>query len=325
MKYSFVLFTLVLLGCKSNDIRSSTGNFNSEAGADSICFFSADPQKGFNFDFLIYFPEDISLNKEHTLLVESSNTGVSDSMAHHRKEAKYAAKKSSIGNYVSKKLKTPLLVPIFPRSKTNWKVYTHAFDSETFNQKGTQIERLDVQLINMIEYAKTELDKRGFKMKEKFFLTGFSASGTFANRFAILHPNQIKAACAGGFNAILILPEFERDGVLLNFPIGINNVEKITKNRVDLEGFKKLPQFWFMGENDTNDATLFKDAYNNEEKATIYSILGEKMIPQRWNKVQNVYKELKVNATFKTYKNTGHNTNSNIIDEIVNFFNSHEN
>lgn len=174
---------------------------------DTTLMFKANSDKGFNFDYVIYFPEVIDTSLKTTLLVESSNTGADDSLDHHLNRAIYAASKSSVGNFVSRKLNIPILVPVFPRSRTNWEVNTHAVDSDTFNQRGTDNAQIDLQLLAMVEDAKVRLKEFGIELDERFFLTGFSASGTFANRFALLHPEKLKAVAAGGLNGLLIIPK----------------------------------------------------------------------------------------------------------------------
>lgn len=317
-----IVITALLMGTNQNNTQEFTKTVNvvQEFQKDSTYLFKANPQKGFNFDYYIYFPPEFDSTKKQTLLIETNNTGLNDSISHHLKHAKYAASKSSVGNYVSKKLGIPLLVPVFPRSKTNWQVYTHALDSDTFNEKGTNLERLDLQLIAMFNDAKEKLHKKHINLQDKFFITGFSASGTFANRFSILHPTKIKAVCAGGLNSILIIPSEVSSHKNLKFPIGIYDVEKITGKKVNLKQFQKLPQFWFMGALDTNDAAKYDDGYTAQERSLIFDILGEEMMPKRWENIQKIYLDSNIHATFKTYPNIGHGTDIKINNEIAAFF-----
>ncbi|WP_272149759.1 hypothetical protein [Tenacibaculum aiptasiae] len=320
--YLFIVISILLFGCNKQTAKDNLKRDEKVKSfyLDSTYLFKAQPLKGFNFDYYLYIPKGLDQTKENTILIESTNTGVSDSIEHHANRAKYAASKSSVGNYVSNKLQIPLLVPIFPRSETNWQMYSHAFDSETFNEKGTDLERLDLQLLAMFEDAKSRLFTNGLKIQDKFFMTGFSASGTFANRFSILHPHKIKAVCAGGLNSILILPLEQYKGESLDFPIGIGDVESRTGKKADLHGFRSLPQFWFMGENDKNDAAKFDDGYNPTERKWVYEILGEEMMPERWESVQQIYLDNDIPALFKTYKGIGHGTDRRINNEISIFF-----
>ena len=316
----YILVTIILMCSCKQKLEDTLKNEVNHVQLDSTYVFKANPQKGFNFDYYVYMPKGLDLKKENVILIESTNTGINDSIEHHMKRAKHAASKSSVGNYVSTKLNIPLLVPIFPRSETNWKMYTHAFDSETFNEKDTDLERLDLQLLAMFEDAKSQLHKNGLKIQDQFFMTGFSASGTFANRFSILHPEKIKAVCAGGLNSILILPLEKYNGEKLSFPIGIGDVKSVTGKKVNLDNFSNLPQFWFMGEEDENDAAKFDDGYNPNERKLIFDILGEKMMPERWEKAQMIYRNKGISASFKTYEGIGHGTYGKINNEILDFF-----
>jgi hypothetical protein len=80
-----------------------------------------------------------------------------------------------------------------------------------------------------------------------------------------------------------------------------------------------------MGEKDDNDAVAFDDAYSKEERALVYELMGKHLIPGRWQFIQQVYKENKVQADIKTYSNIGHGTDLRINTEIVNFFRKHSN
>ena len=291
---------------------------------DTLIKIKANPLAGFNFDYLLYLPKGLNNNKKIHLLIETNNTGgVNDSISFHEKRAIRAAAVSSVGNYVSKKLSIPLLVPIFPRSETNWENYTHALDRDTFLSQDKDIKRLDLQLLAMIDDAKIQLNTQKLKIHEKYFIVGFSASGTFANRFSLLHPENIEATVSGGINAIPILPISTLKNKALDYPLGIADIEKVTKKPVNLKGFKALPKFLFMGALDTNDAVKFDDAYSNSERQIVFELMGEQLIPERWGFVEKIYQENMVNAIFKTYTNMGHGTDVKINDEITAFIKNH--
>lgn len=286
---------------------------------DTMMKFAARPDAGFNFEYLIFLPKGIAANTTHCLMVETNNSGLSDTMAHHLKGALHAAA-NGVASYVTRRLHLPLLVPVFPRSATHWTYYTHALDRDVLLTKEFGIERLDLQLLAMIEDAKGQLAKQGYPLKEQFFMTGFSASGTFANRFALLHPQKIRAMAAGGINAIAILPVATVGGQTLNYPLGIADVQQLTGKAVDIKGFQKLPQLLYMGALDDNDAAAFDDAYSETERAQIYSLMGRQLVSQRWAFMQKVYAENGVEAEFRTYDHMGHGTDQKINNDLVLFF-----
>ena len=323
MKVIVVLLLLVLgIGGSTSLKKTAVAGAQQGGGlaADTLLKISARPAAGFNFDYLLYLPRGLKAGEPSYLVVETNNTGLNDSIAYHERRARHAASISGVGNYVAKRLQLPLLVPVFPRSATDWKVYTHALDRDAFFSKGSDIERLDLQLLAMVEDAKKQLASYGYPLKEKFFITGFSASGTFANRFSLLHPEKIKATAAGGINAIPILPVVELEEQRLPYPLGIADIAEVTGKEVNLDEFSRLPKMLFMGALDDNDAVAYDDGYNSEDRELVYHLMGKQLVPQRWEFVQEVYRQNNIQADFRTYPAIGHGTDKKINEELVAFF-----
>lgn len=290
---------------------------SNESYADKIIEVKADPNKGFSYPFLLKIPASIDT---HYLVVETNNTGaVSDDFDVHYQSAKKAIVGNAVGPWVAKKLKSPILIPVFPRPKTDWEIYTHALDRDTLLIESGKLKRLDLQLLAMISQAKKVLANHSLTIKDKVILTGFSASGSLANRFSMIHPESLQLVVAGGLNGILMLPVNKISDEKLNYPLGINDFKNITGIEFDKTKWASIPQFLFMGENDTNDAVKYDDAYSDLERKTIHSVLGQKMQPDRWTKCQDIYKDNNVNVVFKTYENIGHGTNLKIHNDILSF------
>jgi hypothetical protein len=287
---------------------------------DTLIKFAANPAAGFRFEYLVYLPKGLKSGEVKPLMVETNNGGVNDTIAYHERTARSAASRSGVAVYVAKKLKLPFLVPIFPRSEAKWMVYTHALDRDAFLAKGEDIERLDLQLLAMVEDARKQLAAMGYPLQDRFLMTGFSASGTFANRMSLLHPEKIKAMAAGGINAITILPQAQLEGKTLKYPLGIADVATVTGKPVNLEAFKVLPKLLYMGALDDNDAAAFDDGYSEEERALVYELMGKQMIPQRWSFMETQYRTAGVKGEFRTYPNIGHGTDLKMLDDLVDFF-----
>lgn len=314
-----LLQVLLTFAAAQNVAAQTAGNVRT---TDTMMKFAARPDAGFNFEYLLFLPKGTPQNAATYLMVETNNSGLSDTMAHHLKGALHAAA-NGVASYVARRLHLPLLVPIFPRSATHWTLYTHALDRDVLLSKEFGIERLDLQLLAMVEDARTQLSQQHYLVHDKFFMTGFSASGTFANRFALLHPQKLKAVAAGGINAIAIMPVSSIKGDTLKYPLGIADLPAITGEPVDLAAFQQLPQLLYMGALDDNDAAAFDDAYSAEERAQIYTLMGKPLVPQRWAFMQKTYAENKVQAEFRTYDHMGHGTDKKINDDLVAFFRKH--
>ncbi len=292
----------------------ASGNVCAE---DLIVEVPANPKKGFFFPFFLKVPE---ITKTNYLVVETNNTGrVSDDFNIHFNSARKAIQGNSLGPWISKKLDAPILVPAFPRSEKNWQVYTHALDSDTVLIDSGKLKRIDLQLLAMVKEAKSVLRTHSVVVNEKIVMTGFSASGTFANRFSLLHPGTLKVVVAGGLNGILMLPTSSLNEIELNYPLGLNNFEQVFGKRFEKEQWSALPQLLFMGEKDTNDSAKFDDAYSDAEKAIIHSALGKQMQPNRWENCKNQYLKHAAGAVVKTYEDIGHGTDLRIHNDVLAF------
>lgn len=290
-------------------------------GKGELIEISAAPEKGFNFPYLLFLPPPADGKKYDYLLVETNNTGRgSDDFEVHRSAATALARDSSVGNFVAKALRIPLLVPVFPRPISTKDVYTHSIDRDTILISSGPLKRLDLQLLAMIADARPRLEGMGRPVRSKVLINGFSASGLFANRFAILHPNAVAAAAFGGINGFITLPVGELKSRALAFPVGIADLEKITGHPFDRGAYLAIPQFGYMGAEETNDAVVYPDAYSDEERTLIFELLGRKMMPDRWEAVQAVYQTEKVPIQFKTYPGIGHGTDGRINKEVAEFF-----
>jgi hypothetical protein len=310
MRKLSLLYLLFLISCSS------------EVKHGQLIYNEHDPSRGFNFPYLLFIPDDMQPENELILIVEPNNSGfASDDFKRHLEKAERTASRDFyIGNFVARKLKYPLIVPVFPRSETDWKIYTHAYDRDLALQKGNDLERLDLQLLSMVDHAREQLSEKGYTIREQFLMTGFSASGTFVNRFTAIHPEKVLAYAAGGLNGLLILPLEEMEGEVLPFPVGVHDFQTLFGKTFNAADFKNTPQFVFMGENDDNDAILFDDGYEEYERKLVFGLLGEKMQPTRWQKCREIYSEENVAAEIITIMDVGHEQTEFIKNEIVDFF-----
>ncbi|MFP4548955.1 MAG: hypothetical protein ACLFQM_12550 [Fidelibacterota bacterium] len=309
MKKIILLLVILLAGCS-----------NIKEG--QLIYMEPDKNSPFNFPYYLFIPDDISPLDSLHLIIEPNNSGfVDDDLQKHIEKAeRTASREFYLGNYVSRQLKYPLLVPVFPRTRSEWKIYTHALDRDVMEQQNNALERIDLQLLAMADNACDSLEKLGYKMADDYLMTGFSASGSFANRFTALHPDKIKAVAAGGVNGLLILPMSERKDHQLKYPLGVADIEAIIKARFDFKRFRNTPQFYFMGELDSNDAIPYEDGYSIAERELVFQLLGREMQPKRWQACRSIYDSLEINATLKTYHNTGHEQTETIKSAVVEFF-----
>ena len=276
---------------------------------------------GFNYPYFLFIPAGYQKASDSYLLVESNNTGApNDTFSVHEKAAKIQAQSGPLGNALSRQLHIPYLVPVFPRPQKEWKVYTHMLDRDAMLWSKAPMKRIDLQLVAMISDAMSHLRAKGFKLNDQVLMAGYSSSGVFANRFACLHPELIKAYSAGGINGLLMMPFTQYNNEKLNYPIGTDDFPVITGSTFHFDAFTNVHQFLYMGETDTNDAVQMDDGYNNKEREIIYNTFGEQMLPDRWFACQLHYKIALHNAQFRTYSGVGHEMNADIMRDLLRFY-----
>lgn len=295
-------------------------NTEMKTNSDRMIIVEKDQGKGFHHDYILFIPKGTPLEKKLYLLVEPNNTGkLSDSIEVHKKYAVDLAAVSSVGNNISTELKIPLLVPIFPRPESQPLMYTHALDRDIMLEKSKELKRLDLQLLEMISDAENMLASMNIRVEPEFFMNGFSASGTFTNRFSLIHPDKIKALAIGGFNGELMLPQKKIGGIRLNYPLGTNDFDVLFGESFDIDAYRQIPQYIYMGKLDDNDAVQYDDAYTEEERKIINENIGSD-VQKRYEECQKIYAKKKINAVFKTYEDVGHWTTPEVNLDVIKFF-----
>ena len=281
----------------------------------------ANTEKGFAYPYYLYIPaamrEETAKNQTFTLLVAPNNTGkIDDDLTVHETDVK--RKLMQIG-IVFGKLNVPVLIPVFPRPSTDWKIYTHALDRDAMLTDKAEYKRFDLQLAAMIEHARERFKQENLKVEEKVLMYGYSASGMFVNRFAFLHPDKVKAVASGSPGGWAIAPNKKFNGKTLRYPIGTGDFKTVSGKKFDLKALRKVPFFIFLGDKDENDSVVFGDGYEEEDKNLVFELFGKTPV-ERWEITKKLYGEAKLNAEFKLYPNTAHKVTPEMIGDILVFF-----
>lgn len=263
---------------------------------DTLVKVPPNSAKGFNFAYYLYVPVELPKESQSVLYVEPNNTGTqNDDLEVHDKAARKFIE-SSYSHRIAKRLKSPMLVPVFPRLSSRWQEYTHYLNRRTIKISEGSLRRIDLQLMAMIEDARYHLSKSGITIGPKVFMNGFSSSAGFTLRFTALHPELIQANSAGGVNALPILPLKKWKGRTLRYPIGVGDFKELIGEEFNSKIFLRVPQKIYMGALDTNDTVSFRDSWDADEAEFIQQNFGEKMQPDRWEKILQIYKTTGANV-----------------------------
>jgi hypothetical protein len=286
----------------------------------------AAPAKGFEWPYYFCIPK--ALSRSTLLLVEPNNTGTAtDDWAVHDAAALSIMKWRAD---FAIRLDVPLLVPTFPRPRNPpipGGIYTHALDRESLTTEvvlpGGSIRRVDLQLIAMIRDAQTRLADRGFKVDSKVLMMGFSASGMFTSRFTMLHPEIVRAAAPGSPGGWPLAPVSQWwGGTPLRYPVGIADVRNLTGKAVSLAEVRRVPQYIYVGDQDTNDALDTRDFPQNEIEVICAHLNCNPApnISERWPISEEIYNSAGVFNSFVVYPGVAHSITPEMFEDIFEFF-----
>jgi len=306
---AFAAIAIALVSCDS-DPSSVRLAYN------QATFVEAKPDEGFNYGYYYYIPQSIRDAPKKYLLVQSNNSGMFvdindplgsfglDDIEIHNEAARRGI--NGISGYAHE-LNCVLMVPVIPRewSTEAWaqgqSLPDHQQLSRVTFETNDRGARVDLQLIAMVDDLKALLGSAGINLETKILINGFSASGTFGNRFTAIHPGLVQAAALGGETQYFILPTASRGGQSLYYPYGIADLAEITGAPFNREEYIKVPQFMFIGSEDTNSSFVLS----------------------RWVNEIDVLEELGCSAVqSKVYEGVGHEITSEMTQDIFAFFKS---
>lgn len=269
----------------------------------------------FKWPYVLYVPSSI---KKPTMIVLPTNTGMLDDdiEVHANDVRKYM---SQDGAYMARELNAPVLMPVFPRPKSEPLLYTHALNRRSLETRTKGLARLDLQLIAMIEHARKILASKDITIESKVFMLGFSASGMFTNRFTILHPKTVKAVAFGSPGGWPIAPLSNWEGKNLRYPVGISDLKDLVGEKFDSTAFRSVPIYYFLGAKDLNDSVIFRDSFDKQDEDLIRDAFGN-IVPERWDYTLQIYKKAGCNCTFKLYPNIGHQMDGEVWKDVIHFF-----
>lgn len=329
-----VIATAVTLGNASAVASGKSGSFDPEdSSTDEIedglpdVFRIVDPNAdaGFHFPYFLFVPRS-KPDGERPIIVQGNNTPSTDD--DYQVHLEYASRGiEQITGILAADLECPALVPAFPRFRTeplSWDVYLQVLDDSTLELEEPPFERIDRQLVSMIEDAKARLRADSFDIADQIHLHGFSASSTFANRFTFLHPELVQAASMGG-NGVRMVPTETLNGYTLPYPVGVADFEEITGREFDFQAWSEIEQYMFVGEEDQplpeDDSRGYRSFANLDDETAemIVDIFGENRVTERFPVTKSIYNEVGASTEFTVYEDVGHAYNAEIIADLVEF------
>jgi len=226
-------------------------------------------------------------------------------------------------------LGAPLLMPLFPRPE---QLYLQALTRASLRRDvEPKFNRIDRQLMAMIDDASAKLASLNHPVQPSVLMAGFSASGVFTNRFAVLHPERVLAAAVAGPGGWPIAPVQADQGRTLPYPVGISDLdtEELGGQPVDLAALRRVRFLFLLGAADTNDAVPCTDSFSATEANLINSLFGmvgrncgeaAEAVVKRWWPAQRLYNAAGLNARFRLYPDVGHEMTPVMWNDVLDTF-----
>lgn len=289
----------------------------------------ANPEAGFHFPYVLYRP-DTAETSPRPLFVISHN----DRPVNSREELISQVRQSveiSLGPAI--KFRFPGLIPAFPRLPNDGgdliqsmalpsiasrdplkRIATDEFPVEA-------LVRVDQQFRNMVDDAMNRLSDESYDVYDQIHMNGFSASAQFAARFAFLYPDRVNAISIGGGGGYP-LPRASVDGISLPYPLGTADYQSIRGREFDVDSWKSIHQFIYVGEEDqplpgSDQRGYYPISYRHEQKAV--KVFGENRVTERLPKTKSVYEEENADVTFRVYEGVGHRVTQEMASDFFQF------
>jgi dienelactone hydrolase len=267
----------------------------------------ADPALGFAWPYLLVAPPPAAgAAGAATLLVVPPSTGFATEDVELLRISTTCAVADQLA--LADRLGTPILAPLFPRPAAPppaGNLYLHALSRASLEARDARLARVDLQLIAMLDHARRQLAAQGHPVRPRVLITGFSASGSFANRFAVLHPDRVLAAAVGSPGGWPIAPDASVRGLALPYPVGIADVDALTGAPVDLAKLRGVRFLFLLGDADANDAVPDRDAFSAADEALIARLFGKTPVA-RWDAARRLYDAAGLQAQYRLYRGVGH-------------------
>jgi hypothetical protein len=293
---------------KEYQIAFVTPGITLESG--QVYLLPEDPESGFDYPYVLYLPPRFDPNKQEKifLIVEGDYCGYPERSIDEQLACVMDQMIGHNNSSIATILGFPYLVPFYPITKQNESDFFLEMNRESFQIK--EEKNPDRQILSMIEDAQMLFLENSIKIEDKVILVGYYGRSLLANRFALLHPDKVAAVSIGSMASAVTIPAEKFKDESLDYPAGTLQMESITGNAFDVEAYREIPQFFYMGgAADTNyhDALNYDNSMNRADREKYKNLFGENVMPQRWNNLMRVFAELGfTNIKFKTYPKMGY-------------------
>ncbi len=295
-------------------LRSYTSSPPPELRSGQVVRHSA--TNGNPYAFYTYFPRRAEARDNVSLCVWPHGGGASSTdYSYH--EAMASNQINRLSEF-SDRYRVPILVAAIPRVN---EIYVHSLHPDTFTTTDDFLYRPDLKLIDAVwnQYIPF-LEDFGCRVSHKVLMMGYSSPGMFTHRFAMFHPDLVKAVWLGG-EAPAPVCAGEMHGTKLEYPVGTYNWESLVGEPFQHNTYIGIPHLVTVGGNDTNannDTTTYTDIFTESQRLFIRSHFGDTN-PERIKFYADHLSATNVPTTFRQYDGVGHNLTDEMLEDAFKF------
>jgi hypothetical protein len=334
-----VVLMLSSTGCRTVE-HTQLSQFSPEV-ATRLEIVEAQPEDGFYWPYLLYTPDELREAPRPILVLSLNSPQPDDSYEHHwdRAFGKVEQYRS-----IADTLGMPLLIGALPRFlhripstliqvgddlsqvedfEPSWVIGVQSLNRNSLITPNRYLARPDHQILAMVDDARLRLDARGVSTDPQIVPIGFSASGTFALRLTLLHPDRVLAVAGGAPGGYYPLPVAVHEGVTLDYPLGTSDIGRFVEE-IHPTLLAQVPMLVFAGEDDPDDSVPYLDAYTYEDRVTIEHLFGTNPI-DRYRQASQIWKESRrrypesAPFTLALYPEVGHTFSVEMRNDVTNF------
>ena len=222
-----------------------------------------------------------------------------------------------------------MLVPVLPRPFTpdrQSSFYTVSLPRAVFLPSTPAFcHRPDLVLNQMLDRFTATLRAQGYHVADTVLIEGFSAGAMFAQRYALLHPERVRAVCAGQCGGALTLPETQYGDAPLDWPLGVRDLPELAGTALDREAYRRIPQLIYIGADDIDNSTVGEpgEVWHDQAQIDFLQNTFGKPDPLRLGQqVDYLQQQGYRHISFHTREGVGHNLRP-FLPDVFAFFNRH--
>lgn len=293
------------------------GNAVAQILTDEIVLVSADQE--IILDWYYYIPPDIEIDQPLRIIMLSNSPPYQD----YSRNRQHVLERMQAFTYFAKEYGYLIFSPV------NYHIYEFDYHINPvqlnrfiFNETvPPTVYRPDLTVNLMADRLTAQLTTAGYTVKDGLFVAGFSSGGHWSHAYPMLHPTRTAALAAGG-TSVLRLPVTQYQGRTLNWPVGVADFSELTGQEFDVETYKSIPRYYFIGNNDRNESLLDDQSFCTTEDGQFFKTqFGSGNVEVMTNETA-LLQELGYNIDYKIYPIVGHSFTPLMQTDILEFFNT---